>query len=186
MRDKIDKNLEFKTFTFVALLGAWLWVLKNFVLYINNSSGNTLKLLLEYVFIFGLAISFVIFYSLINLGIMLMYSSIYQIEENREKVSTLETLYKARAKNFFGWWPVALISIPGIALVVIIGEKIDWYYTLTVFLLYQASATYYFFKKMYSFKDLLNHFKPFGLWLFCYIIVFVLVVYLLSIFEMVA
>ena len=183
MRDGIDKNLEFKTFTFVALLGAWFWMFKNFILYIDNSSESILKLLLEYIFIFGLFISFVIFYSLINLGIMLMYSSIYQIEENREKVSMLETLYKVRARNFFGWWPVALISIPGIALTVIIGEKIDWYYTLTIFLAYQALAVYYFFKKMYSFKDLLNHFKPFGLSFFCYIIVFALVVYFLSIFK---
>jgi len=107
---------------------------------------------------------------------MLMYASVYQIEENKNKIFGLEILYKERAKNFFGWWPIALISIPGFIWIAIIGDKMHWYYVVSVFLLYEFFAIRYFFKNIYSAKDLFKHLKPFGLSLFGYIIFFALMV----------
>ena len=176
MKDTICKNLEFKTFTFVTLLGTWLWILKSFISYLYNPSNIIVQFLLGYVFICGFFISFVIFYSLINLGMMLMYASVYQIEEHKEKLSGLETLYNKRSMNFFGWWPVALISIPGFIWIASIGEKMHWYYVVAIFAIYEFFAIRYFFKKIYSAKDLFKHLKPFGLSLLGYIFIFGLII----------
>lgn len=176
MEDSISKNLEFKTFIFITLLGVWLWILKNFISYIYNPSNDVKQFLLGYVFICGFFVSFIIFYSLMNLGIMLMYSSVYQVEENEEKKMGLDLLYKKRAKNFFGWWPVALISIPGLIWITIIGEKIYWYYVVAIFIIYEFFAIRYFFKKIYSAKDLSKHLKPFGSSLLGYFFLFGLII----------
>lgn len=183
MEDSIIKNLEFKTFIFITLLGTWLWILKNFILYIYNSSNDVKQFLLGYIFICGFFVSFIIFYSLINLAMMLMYASVYQIEEHKEKLSGLEILYKERAKNFFGWWPIALISIPGLILITIAGDKIHWVYVVIIFAVYEFFAVRYFFKKIYSAKDLFRHLKPFGASFLGYLFLFGLIISFSSFFK---
>jgi hypothetical protein len=177
MEDSISKNLEFKAFIFITLAGAWLWLIQSFskILFVQGKDINALAgFVFSYIIICGFLISYIIFYSLVNLGMMLLYSSVYQVEENLFKKSELETIYKKYAKVFFSWWPMALILILGLILLTIFCSKMEWYFVLPIFIIYSSVIMKRTFRKIYSICDLFKHLRGFGWSFFGYIFLFII------------
>lgn len=171
MKDTIEKNLEFKTFAFVTLLGAWIWMIKYYLTLIPLL-GN------DYISFPIIIFSFIIFYPLFPLGMMLVYSSLYQIEDREEKIIEIEKKYIEKSKVFFGWWPIVIIIAPAFLMVclfknlpmvlVLIGI------TLCVFIIKIS-----FFNKIFSWKDIKKYYKIFTKSFFLYLVFFIILVLLL-------
>jgi hypothetical protein len=171
MKDSISKNLEFKTFIFVTLLGAWIWLIKYYLSLIPLSGDGYLP-------IATIICSYIIFYPLIPLGMMLVYSSIYQIEDKKEKITEIEKSYKNNAVQFFSWWPINIIMAPAFLIIAIFR---DWPIYLTVFMafLFVFTIREIFFKKIYTWIDIKTHYATFSKSFFLYLIIFVSLIVLL-------
>ncbi len=170
MKDSIDKNLEFKSFIFVTLLGAWLWLLKYYISIPSVSGKKVIPLLI-------MSASYIIFYPLIPLGMMLIYSSIYQIEEKKEQIEELVEKYKNSAKAFFGWWPIVLLMSPIFILISIFPDRYAPY-VIGIFLVYIFFIKKYLFGKILTFNDVHKYFKIFWKSFFFYLLLFLIIILL--------
>lgn len=171
MKDSIDKNLEFKTFAFVTLLGSWLWLIK-FYLSLIPLSGN------DYISFPIIIFSFIIFYPLFPLGMMIVYSSLYQIEDREEKIIEINKKYTENAKAFFGWWPIVIMIAPAFLMVCIFKSS-----PMVLGLIAIASCVLIikisFFNKIFSWKDIKSHYKIFTKSFFLYLAFFLALIMLL-------
>jgi hypothetical protein len=168
-KDSISSNLEFKTFIFVTLLGGWFWLLNYYISIIPVNSKGFIS--------FGLIItSYTLFYPMIRMGAMLVYSSIYQIENREETLEELKNEYAKHAKAFFGWWPVAIFIAPPFIFIGLISEKVGWAITSAIIILYIYFIKKYLFNKIYTFDDIINHYKIFKNSFFVYLVIFIIII----------
>jgi hypothetical protein len=153
MKDAIDKNLEFKMFSFVTLLGSWIWLI-NFYLSLIPLSSN------DYISFPIIIFSFIIFYPLFPLGMMLIYSSLYQIEDRDEKIIEIKKKYSDNSKSFFGWWPIVITITPAF-LMFCIFKDFPFFVGLIVVILAVFIIKTSFFNNIFSWKDIKKYYKVF-------------------------
>jgi hypothetical protein len=167
MKDSIDKNLDFKLLIFITLLGAWIWLLKYYISLIPLNSKHDISFCV-------IVASYIIFYPLVRVGMMLIYSSLYQIEEREDKIKELENSYGKNAKAFFGWWPIVLTMAPIFLFIAILGDK--FVITLIISILYIFLIKTCCFKKILTFKDIMNYYSIFSKSFFIHCFVFIIIV----------
>ncbi|MFZ2310454.1 MAG: hypothetical protein WAW11_02830 [Patescibacteria group bacterium] len=158
--DNIDKNLEFKTFIFITLLGGWLYLARTYLAMLPLKKND--------VYSFTLVIaSYIVFYPMLLLGLMLVYSAMYQIEENEEKIKELKDRYSINSKKFFEWWPSVFIMGPPFILISFL-ENIYTSIGLVIIFLLVFVIKKIFFGKLMSWTDVKNHYRKFSLPFFAY------------------
>lgn len=171
MKDSIDKNLEFKTFAFITLLGAWIWLIKYYLSIIPLSSN-------DYISFPIIIFSFIIFYPLFPLGMMLVYSSIYQVEDREEKIIEIEKQYNDKSKVFFGWWPIVITIAPAF-LMFCLFKNSPAVLALVAISLCVFIIKITCFNKIFSWKDIKKHYKIFTKSFFLYLAFFIILILLL-------
>ncbi|HOZ53214.1 MAG TPA: hypothetical protein PK142_00875 [bacterium] len=167
MKDSIEKNLEFKTFLFVTLTGSWIWIINNYLSLVPLNDKNSLFSFLMVVF------SYIVFYPALILAIMLVYSSVYQAEEDEEKIKELEIRYKKYSILFFNWWPATIIMAPALFVVSIISSLQGLIVLIITFLLVLI-VWRKFFKKIFTWKDIEGFYKKFlrSFFVYCFFFCF--------------
>jgi len=170
-KDSIDKNLEFKTFAFITLLGSWIWLVK-YYLSLIPLSGN------DYISFPIIIFSFIIFYPLFPLGMMLVYSSLYQTEDGEDKIVEIENKYTENAKAFFGWWPIVIIIAPAF-LMICLFKNLPTVLGLIAISLLVFIIKISFFNKIFSWREIIKHSKIFTKSFFLYLVFFIVLIALL-------
>lgn len=170
MKDSVEKNLEFKTFLFVTLTGSWIWIINKYLTFVPLNNENSVFSFLMVIF------SYIVFYPALILAIMLVYSSVYQIEEDEEKVKELEVKYKKYSVLFFKWWPATIIMSPALFIVSIMSS-LPVLIVFTVALLLIFIIWKKFFKKIFTLKDVEGFYKKFFRLFFVYCLFFVFLIY---------
>lgn len=170
MKDSIEKNLEFKTFLFVTLTGSWIWIINKYLSFIPLNNENSLFSFLMVIF------SHIVFYPALILAIMLVYSSVYQVEENEEKIKELKIKYKKYSVLFFKWWPATIIMAPALFIVSIMSSLPAFIVLIVAFILVFIIWRK-FFKNIFLWKDVEGFYKKFIRSFFIYCLFFVFLIY---------
>lgn len=139
MNDSIDEKLELKFGMFVALLGAWFYLMKYYLTLIPITNHSYWAWVV-------LFFSYVVFYPLWKLGFMLVYSSFYQITEKPQIIEELKKYYTVAAKDFWSWWGIMVFVLP-ISLLVTLFKNI--YINVIITLVSAVFLIFYCYKKKF-------------------------------------
>jgi hypothetical protein len=174
MKDSIKEKIDFKFVLFITLLGSWLGILKYYIV-VGKQPGHPLSLCL-------IIISFFVFCPLVHIGLMLIYMSLFQVEEDEKIIKEIEGKYNKSSRTFFKWWPLALIVAPIWLVIAIFPESLKIVAVILI-LIYCVFIYKKYFKDIFSLNDIEKYYKNCGWWLMPYVILFGVTQYIIKYLE---
>lgn len=167
MQDSIKENLSLKLTIFVALLGTWFYLIKYYLTLIPITVHSYWAFCI-------LLVSYIIFYPLFQLGILLIYISLYQIEDKKNKINILKKIYNEKAILFWRWWAIALFFVP-IFIILSLFKSFIWLALLLV-LMYILFFKFKIFNNIFTWNELKIFFEKGFYCFFIYILFFIVVI----------
>jgi hypothetical protein len=161
MRDLIDNNLEFKLTLFAGLLGTWWWILDFASKFDLKKEGNFTTLSF-------FVVSFFVFYPLLNLLEILVYTFLYQRNGVADK--KLEERYKNASSRFFSWLALLFLIFP-LLLIIFVFAQTEVIISIAISILYLLVVGF-FFARFFKFSDFGKYYWVFGAWFTGYVLVF--------------
>jgi len=171
MKDSIEENLAFKLTAYLGLLGAWLYLVNHYLSFIPLGPKSFIPWCV-------IVLSYVLFYPIVQLTMMLVYTSLYQVQVEKEKIEEIKSKYERHAKEFFNWWSIAILLAPAFIIISFFPDKY-WYLIIIFSILCVFIIWFVCFKNIFALKDSIKYFQFFWKRLLIYTCFFAALVFAL-------